>query len=57
MYVNYISMQLEEKSIKTGNLVGIKKETNKRGETSLPADCVIKMLRKFLRKKEPIPKK
>ena len=57
MYVNYISIQLEEKSIKTGNLVGIKKETNKRGETSLPADCVIKMLRKFLRKKESIPKK
>ena len=27
MYVNYISIQLEEKSIKTGNLVGIKKDS------------------------------
>lgn len=59
MYVNYISIKLEEKKYKNRELSWKKRlyETNKRGENSLPADCVIKMLRKLFRKKESIPKK
>ena len=50
MYVNYISIKLEEKKHKNRELSWKKRlyETNKRGENSLPANCVIKMLSQVL---------